>query len=348
MTRTALLLHAGDSTRVAPLLDDAARLPLSRAYRIPPDATREYFSTLVQSAVDRPESARVFVAQGAGASRDEPTGALVLQKAEWESGIYGVAMARIPFVLLRGDDRAAYEAVRTLVTAVREAARDWGTQHVSALVPAAETGAVHAFEADGWRLVDSTLEFAWEAGKTNAGGADARITLRDARPDDRALRAMTKDVYTHSIRTRFLADPHLAAERTGELYARWFENALDGTFADHVVIAELDGRAVGFNMLKAERDLSRIAGRPFAAHGIAAVDPAARGLGAVSAMLHETTAWFGAQSTHGGQITRGRVLINNQSMQKGCLKSGGFIAQAFHTFHLWLGDANGTRAGRDR
>ncbi len=345
MMRTASLLNAGDSASVTPLFHDAARLPLSRAYRITPEATREYFLTLVQSALDRPESARVFAAPEPGASTAEPTGALILQKADWESEIYGVAMARIPFVFLRGDDRAAYDAVRALAAAVRETAREWGTQHVSALVPAAETGAIHAFEADGWRLVDSTLEFAWEAGKTNAGGVDARITLRDARPGDRALRAMTKDVYTHSIRTRFLADPHLAAERTGELYARWYENALDGTFADHVVIAELDGRAVGFNMLKTERDLSRIAGRAFAAHGIAAVDPAARGLGAISAMLHETTEWFGAQ---GGHVTRGRVLINNQSMQKGCLKSGGFIASAFHTFHLWLGGANGARIGGDR
>jgi len=345
MTRTAAPLHAGDAARLAPLLDDTARLPLSRAYRVAPEAAREYFATVVRGALERVDSARVFTASGAGDASVDAAGALVLQKAEWESEIYDVAMARIPFLFLRGDDRAAFEATRALVAAVRETAREWGTQHLSALVSAGETGAVHAFEADGWRLVDSTLEFAWEAGKTSPGGADARITLRDARPGDRALRAMTKDVYTRSIRTRFLADPWLASERTGELYARWFENALDGSFADHVVIAELDGRAVGFNMLKGERDLSRIAGRGFAAHGIAAVDPAARGLGALPAMLHETTEWFRAQ---GGEITRGRVLVNNQSMQRGCLKSGGFIAGAFHTFHLWLGAAPGAGAGGDR
>jgi len=345
MTRSASLLSASDSARLEPLFRDTARLPLARAYRIAPEAVREYFATLVNGALERPESARVVAAPERDGGAGEPAGALVLQKAEWESGIYGVAMARIPFVLLRGDDAAAHRAVRLLLDAARATAREWGVRHLSALVPAAETGAVHAFEEDGWRLVDSTLEFAWEAGKTNPGDVDARITLRAPEAGDRALRAMTKDVYTHSIRTRFLADPWLSAERTGELYARWYENALDGTFADHVVIAELDGRAVGFNMLKTERDLSRIAGRGFAAHGIAAVDPAARGLGALPAMLHETTEWFGAQ---GGQITRGRVLINNQSMQRGCLKSGGFIAQAFHTFHLWLGDASGARAGADR
>jgi hypothetical protein len=146
---------------------------------------------------------------------------------------------------------------------------------------------------------------------------------------------MVKETYTRSIRTRFLADPWLSPERTGELYARWFENAIDGTFADHVVIVELEGRAVGFNTIKADRDLSGVSGIGFASHGIAAVDPVTRGLGAQPAMLHRATEWFAGQ---GGRFTRGRVLVNNQSMQRACLKSGAFIAQAYHTFHVLLDD----------
>ena len=326
-------VERGAAARLAPLLADVARLPLSREYRIPPEAMRTHFHEVLSGALDRPESARIVAV--AGVATREPAGALVIQKAEWESGIYGVAMARIPLVLVRGDDAAAHDATRALITAAREIASEWQVRHLSALVPAAETGVVHAFERDGWKLVDSTVEFAWEVGKTRPAAGSPRLTLRDARPTDRSLRDLTKEVYTRSIRTRFLADPWLPPEQTGELYARWFENAIDGTFADNVVIAELDGRPVGFNMIKIENDLSRNAGVGFAAHGIAAVDPITRGLGAQPAMLHYSTEWFGKQ---GGRFTRGRVLINNQPMQRACLKSGGFMAQAFHTFHVWLGD----------
>jgi GNAT superfamily N-acetyltransferase len=326
-------VERGDASRLEPLLVDVARLPLSLLYSVPSEPTREHFRALLSAALERPESARVVAV--ADAATREPAGALVIQKAEWESGIYSVTMARIPLVLIRGEGPAAYDASRALIAAARDVAREWHAQHLSALVPAAETRVAHAFERDGWRLVDSTLEFAWEAGKTRPSAANSRLTLRDARPSDRALRDLTKEVYMRSIRTRFLADPWLPAERTGELYARWFENAIDGTFADNVVIAELDGRPVGFNMIKIESDLSRVAGMGFAAHGIAAVDPITRGLGAQPAMLHYSTEWFGKE---GGRFTRGRVLINNQPMQRACLKSGGFIAQAFHTFHAWLGD----------
>jgi hypothetical protein len=96
----------------------------------------------------------------------------------------------------------------------------------------------------------------------------------------------------------------------------------------------MDGRPVGLNTLKLERELSQATGVEMAAHGIAAVDPIARGLGAQPALLHDATAWFGAR---GGRFTRGRVLIHNHAMQRACLKSGGFIAGAFHTLHLWCG-----------
>lgn len=332
MTLARMAVERGAAARLAPLLVDVARLPLSLGYRIPAEATREHFRGVVSAALDRPESARVLAV--ADIAR-EPAGALIIQKAEWESGIYGISMARIPLVLVRGEDAAAHDAARALIASARDVAREWQVRHLSALVPAAETGVAHAFERDGWKLVDSTLEFAWEVGKTRPSAGSPRLALRDARASDRTLRDLTKEVYTRSIRTRFLADPWLPAERTGELYARWFENAIDGTFADNVVIAELDGRPVGFNMVKIESDLSRIAGVGFAAHGIAAVDAVTRGLGAQPAMLHYSTEWFGKQ---GGRFTRGRVLIQNQAMQRACLKSGGFIAQAFHTFHAWLGE----------
>jgi GNAT superfamily N-acetyltransferase len=320
-----------DEAGLAPLLRDEARLPFVRGYGLPAGGVRRYLARALAEAAVPGDASRLLVAESGGS----PAAALVVQRAPWESGIYGISMARIPWALVTGAESEFYAQASALLDAARALFAEWGVEHVSALVPSADTGVVHAFERAGWRLVDSTLEFAWRAGATTPGAASPRVAVRPARESDRApLTALTREVYTRSIRTRFLADPWLAPAKTGELYARWFENALDGTFGDHVGVAEMDGRPVGFNTLKLERELSQATGVEMAAHGIAAVDPIARGLGAQPALLHDATAWFGAR---GGRFTRGRVLIHNHAMQRACLKSGGFIAGAFHTFHLWCG-----------
>jgi GNAT superfamily N-acetyltransferase len=271
-------------------------------------------------------------------------GVATLRRIEWETRIYAVSMARIPFVLIppagaqRGDiqQKRSREIAAALLQAAARTLSSWGIRHASALVPAEDTGVHHAFEDAGWRLVDSTLEFAWQAGHTTAANADPRLRLRPVEERDHdALRELARNTYTTVIRTRWANDPWLPLERTGELYVQWFEEACRGAFADIVVVTELEGRPVGYNTLKRERDLSRIAGVGMAAHGIAAVDPACRGLGVQPAMLHYLTDWLGAS---GGEFTRGRVVISNGPMQRACLKAGGFIAQAYHSFHAWFGD----------
>lgn len=331
MSATVTAWPGSDVHRLTPLFDAPSLSFFERAYRVPAASLRSYLLKLfTRLAGESPRKSALLVAETAGA----PAGLMLLARAEWESGIYGVEMARAPWVVIGESAEPARQTTDALLRAAEPVFARWNVRHASALVPAGVTGAVQSFEAAGWRLVDSTIELAWEAGRTSAAGARPELTVRAARESDRApLRELTRDVYTSSIRTRFLADPWLPAEKTGELYARWFENALDGTFGDHVGVVEIDGRPVGFNTLKREPELSNALGIGFAAHGIAAVDRSARGFGAQPALLHDAMEWFGAEA---GRFTRGRVLINNQPMQRACLKSGGFITSGYHSFHVWL------------
>ncbi len=338
----------GEAPRLAALLDRAPAPAWAHPLGVDDAAARGWrLGELADAAArgDSPRDAgRLFVAR----TGDEIVGAMALHRLEWEPRIFGIEMARIPLLIAlswggrsggaggRAHGAASFEIAGALLGAARDAFDEWGTRHASALVPADETALHHAFEAAGWRLVDSTLEFAWEAGNTTAGGSDARLAVRPVEAADRApLRDLARAAYAGAIRTRWSADPWLPLERTGELYARWFDEACDGAFADLVNVAVLDGRPIGFNTLKLERGLSLATGVGFAAHGIAAVDPAARGHGAQPAMLHHAAEWLGAR---GGRFARGRVLVQNTLMQRACLKSRGFVTQAFHTFHAWLGE----------
>jgi GNAT superfamily N-acetyltransferase len=175
---------------------------------------------------------------------------------------------------------------------------------------------------------------AWECGRTVEPEPDPRFQVRAATDADREpLAELARYAYTHSITTRYSADPRLPRERTGDLYAGWVRQAVDGAFADVVVVAEAEGRPIAFNTFKLETELSRTLGIGFAAHGISAVDPAFRGLRMQPAMLHWLAEW---QAARGGRFNYGRVLINNYVMQRACLRAGAFNAQAYHTFHGWF------------
>jgi GNAT superfamily N-acetyltransferase len=254
-------------------------------------------------------------------------------ESDWEASIYGLPMARVPLVFTTTPDDVvgARITARGLLEAAGAAIEEMGARHCSVLVQSEETGVIHALCDAGWRMVDSTLDFTWECGRTNPGKVDSRVKLRASAEQDRdPLVQLAREAYTHSIRTRFGSDPWLPVEKTGELYARWLELACDGEFADVVVVAEVDGRPVGFNTFKLDSRLTEATGVGFGAHGIAAVAPEYRGLAGQPAMLHWLTEW---QRERGGCFNHGRVLTNNYSMQRACLKSGAFVTQAYHTFH---------------
>lgn len=317
------------------LLDAALKarphMPFARGYKLPPEGSRRWACRVFADAADGRGGALVAESDGAVA------GGLALSEIEWEASIFGVPMARIPFLFTVSDDLDRSRRVAAaLLRAASEAMEDVGTKHCSALVQAEDTGIIHAFCDAGWRLVDSTVDFTWVCGRTNPGDVDPSVNLRSAVKSDREpLARLAREAYTRSIRTRFSTDPWLPVEKTGELYARWFELACDGEFADVVVVAEVAGRPVGFNTFKLNRTLTECTGVGFAAHGIAAVDPEFRGRAGQPAMLHWLTEW---QRERGGAFNQGRVLTNNYPMQRACLKSGAYVSQAYHTFHTWRGE----------
>jgi GNAT superfamily N-acetyltransferase len=328
---------AADADRLAAALARVAHLPYTRAYGLPPDGAIAWFAQQFEAAA--PATA-ALVAR----AQDDIVGGIVLSRRPWESEIYGVPMGRIAFGFTVGDDRrAGVQAIgAALVAAARDVLAEWRVRHCSALVPAEELGLIHALGDDRWRLVDSTLEMAWECGRTVAPEPDPRYVVRASTASDReALAELARQAYTHSIRTRYSADPRLPREQTGELYAGWVRQAVDGHFADVVVVAEVEGRPIAFNTFKLETALSRALGIGFAAHGISAVDPAHRGLRMQPAMLHWLAEW---QARRGGRFNYGRVLINNYVMQRACLRAGAFNAQAYHTFHGWFDGPEGAAA----
>lgn len=310
-------------------------LPFRRGFGLESEAVlRGAMATLDSTVAKGAEAGRVLlVTRG-----DRVTALMALARHPFESAIFGIPVARSGFAfVVPSGDAGTDDAADALLEAAVSSCAAWGCPHLSLLVPGDDAPLTRAAVRRGWLLADSTLDFTWDVEReaVRTGRCTDDVVVRAGGPDDApVLSEMARVTYTTSIRTRYLNDPRLPAEATGRLYAEWARRACEGSFADRVAVAEVDGRIVGFDMVKLDPDLSDALGVGVGRKGIAAVDPAARGRGITSCMEAFLNRW---QREQGGRFNSGRVLFNNIAMQHALAKVGGVVTAAFHTFHGWLG-----------
>lgn len=197
----------------------------------------------------------------------------------WDSAHFGVSIGRV-----RGDVDAAIAWME----------RD-GVRCAYRLVPIARTEEAAPYLARGFRLVDVrvTLDAVPTASDSAAG-------LRAGTPADLdALAPIAVGAYRDS---RFYRDGRFATDRCDALYRIWLEKSLSGERADHVVVAELEGRPVGFVTCS-------LGGEDDASIGLVGVAVPARGRGLARAMVSAATAWLADRgAARVTVVTQGRNL----------------------------------------
>ena len=175
----------------------------------------------------------------------------------WDSEFWGVTIGRVTDSTLTPDRMRAID--------------EWAAQNGVAclyfLTPAEDAASTRAAEDGGFRLVEirvvlrrARLPFRFEEFPPPPAG----ITVREGRAEDvEDLRRIASASYFDS---RFYVDPNFPDERAGELYAIWVERSLEGYQNDTVLVAESEGRVVGFTTIAPEHGRARIS--------LIAVDPA--------------------------------------------------------------------------
>ena len=178
-------------------------------------------------------------------SSDPPEGARAVEvrRLDWETEFFGAQMGALVVAgsadgseLLGQSDALA----RVLRSALRDAELD-GYRHLSLRISADDLPAIWAAERAGLRLMDIAVDLVYRF-----GAAESPTPLREVRQatpaDAPAMRAMTAGAFGL---TRFAVDPFFAAWQVDEFYATWATNLFNG-LADHVVVADVDGRPAGF------------------------------------------------------------------------------------------------------
>jgi dTDP-4-amino-4,6-dideoxy-D-galactose acyltransferase len=137
------------------------------------------------------------------------------------------------------------------------------------------------------------------------------------------LETIARTAYTD---TRFYYDHHFSHSQCSELYATWIRRSCED-FADQVLIAEYNSKAVGYITCK------RLLGENSkGAIGLMAVDSTMRGKGIGSALVKYSLEWFIGQGIQEVQVvTQGRNVMAQRIYQR-C----GFISSTVHLwYHRW-------------
>jgi ribosomal protein S18 acetylase RimI-like enzyme len=238
--------------------------------------------------------------------REEP--AVVL---EWDSHFFGLRIARA------NAGRLSEESVGGLI----EWAESEGVRCLYLLADAQHAPTARLAVRHGFEPVDVRLSLGWEppAGRP---ALEASANVRCWREDDvPALRELARASHRDS---RFYFDGRFSSELCDRLYEVWIEKSCRG-WADHVLVAERQGRVAGYLSCHREADgSSRI--------GLVAVARDARGSGLGTELVHEIQRCMLAEGRAPCRVVTQARNVAGQRLYQRC----GFLTEQVGVwYHRW-------------
>jgi len=240
--------------------------------------------------------------------------ATLCERLDWDSRFFGVSIAR------------AVPSRVDLLT--RDAILDWcRAEGVDCLYFLADEDAdtMRVLEDAAFSRVDDRVTLELQPIKpASSPHADTRAARQS---DIGALRNIAA-VSHHD--TRFYNDRHFDRGRCDELYRVWIERSCQG-WADHVVVVERDGNAVGYLTVHLREPHT-------ASIGLAGVDRAYRRQGIGERLLDGALAWISGQSVRRVRIaTQGRNVASHGFFQKAGFRPTGRAIW----YHRWFSPSTG-------
>jgi len=211
--------------------------------------------------------------------------------------------------------------------AIDDAARAKGVQMAMVRLPAGDLARVHAFEAAGYRLMDTLVYYGRVLGgalppASAVTGVTCRAaTARDAPSIAAIARAGFGDYLGH-----YHADPRLDSAAADEAYVDWARTSTERvSAAAPVLVAETAQGLAGFLTLR-ENDPATME------IVLNAVRPELGGRGIYGLLVSEALA-LAAGRCAARMITS--TQLNNYAPQKVWCRLGFCHEQSFYTFHKW-------------
>lgn len=233
----------------------------------------------------------------------------------WDSSFFELTVARV-----RGS-RLDPDGYRRLMDWARSNDVDW----LYFLADPDDPGTAAVARVQGLDPVDIRVTLGREIDARMSGpGIPAGAHFRPAVEAD--LPILTRLASRLHVGSRMFADSNVPRERATALYATWIENSLRGDFAEHVIVAEIDGGVCGY-----------ITGRRepcgHGSIGLMGVGSAARGRGVGTALIQALLVRLAERGISRVEVVTQGANIAAQRVYRRC----GFVTMSRQIwYHIWL------------
>ena len=186
---------------------------------------------------------------------------------------------------------------------------------------------VQAMEADGYRMMDTLVYYAFKYAPKNIPEDKSNHVIRPIEPKD--LDEVTA-IVTESFKGyygHYHADPSLADDKCDEVYIDWSRQSVTSKeLADEVLVVVGDNRLNGFATLRRNSDIE--------GEGVLfGVAPHAQGQGIYKTMMIHGMKWCREQDAERMVVS---TQITNIAVQKVWSRLGFEMDHSYYTLHKWF------------
>jgi GNAT superfamily N-acetyltransferase len=265
-------------------------------------------------------------------------GAAIIIDLPWDSGLFGIKMAKANFIIDSHCSDASQNVINQLIWDVLCLCKEKEIEHLSCQVESKYTELIHALEANGFLLMDTIVIYSASLRRKKIISQidDSEILIREVNDKDlkRIFKIAEKAFFDpETFLSRFYMDPLLKVN-AGKLYKEWLRNSCEGSQADIVFVAEVDKAPVGFITCRLqERKKSDILGLNIVIIPLNAVHPEFRGRGIYNRLVVHSFNWFREQNVDFAEI---KTQVITSPVHHTWQKLGGKLVSSYHTFHKEL------------
>lgn len=254
----------------------------------------------------------------------------------WESRLLGRSMWTIKFLASASESTDSESVAGSLIATLSDRLIARGADFLLCKPSVTETVLTHALEANGFRLMDTLVDFLYDCEKVDrSGNSELPIppgfVLRLAMPDDvEPLMETARAAFARHF-GRFHADPRIGEAAAAWVYEEWIRSCASG-WADWVYVLAKGERVAGYSAWKKPSPLDTEHGFRLGHYSIGAVHPDFSGRGFFKLL---TRAGMNRLCQEVDWI-EGPTHLVNHAVQKAYLHLGWQNAGAHYAFHKWL------------
>lgn len=286
-----------------------------------------------QAEVIRADIDRALGTAGARACGVRVDGSLaaaaVFTPLPWDSGFFDVSMGRLTHVLRAPG--APRDSLSEAIRASLQYARSMDVRHVTARADVADSDAIGALEAHGFRLMDALATYIYHPRRSLKAPIKEMGRIRHFGPEDAPqILDITREAFT-GFRGRFHMDPHLPNDRCDEFYVEWARKACAFEVADVVLVTEGGNSDLhGWTSYRQIEPVSTVGGTPVCGAGLGGCRRTHPG--AYAGLI-----WGAIELIHQrGGVTECQTQLHNFPTIRVYESVGTQFVRCDYTFHAWL------------